>query len=67
MLLLEPYHLGPITMPNRMVMCPLTRNRAPGGIPNALMAQYYTQRATAGLIITEGTQVSALGQGYQDT
>lgn len=67
MLLLEPYHLGPITMPNRMVMCPLTRNRAPGGIPNALMAQYYTQRATAGLIITEGTQVSPLGQGYQDT
>ena len=67
MLLLEPYRLGPITLPTRMVMCPLTRNRAPGGLPNALMVQYYTQRATAGLIVTEGTQVSALGQGYQDT
>jgi N-ethylmaleimide reductase len=50
-----------------MVMCPLTRNRAPGGVPNAMMAEYYRQRSTAGLIITEGTQVSALGQGYQDT
>lgn len=67
MLLLEPYRLGPITLPTRMVMCPLTRNRAPGGTANALMAQYYVQRATAGLIVTEGTQVSALGQGYQDT
>jgi N-ethylmaleimide reductase len=67
MLLLDSYQLGPITLPNRMVMSPLTRNRAPGGIPNALMAQYYTQRATAGLIITEGTQVGPLGQGYQDT
>jgi N-ethylmaleimide reductase len=48
-------------------MCPLTRNRAPGGIPNELMAEYYAQRATAGLIITEGTQIGPLGQGYQDT
>lgn len=67
MLLLDPYRLGAITLRNRMVMAPLTRNRAPGGTPNALMAQYYTQRATAGLIITEGTQVGPLGQGYQDT
>ena len=67
LLLLEPYRLGSIALPNRMVMCPLTRNRAPGGIPNAMMATYYTQRATAGLIITEGTQVGPLGQGYQDT
>jgi N-ethylmaleimide reductase len=67
MLLLEPYKLGAIAMPNRMVMSPLTRNRAPGGIPNALMAEYYSQRATAGLIISEGTQVGPLGQGYQDT
>lgn len=67
MLLLDPFRLGDITMPNRMVMSPLTRNRAPGGTPNAMMAEYYRQRATAGLIITEGTQVSALGQGYQDT
>lgn len=67
MLLLESYQLGAITLPNRMVMCPLTRNRAPGGTPNALMAQYYVQRSTAGLMVSEGTQVSALGQGYQDT
>jgi len=67
MLLLDSYQLGSISMPNRMVMCPLTRNRAPGGTPNALMAEYYAQRATAGLIITEGTQVAPLGQGYQDT
>ncbi len=67
MLLLDPYRLGPISLPNRMVMCPLTRNRAPGGTPNSLMVEYYTQRATAGLIVTEGTQVGPLGQGYQDT
>lgn len=67
MLLLDPYRLGPINLPNRMVMCPLTRNRAPRGVPNAMMVEYYRQRSTAGLIITEGTQVSALGQGYQDT
>lgn len=67
MLLLEPYRLGALTLPNRMVMAPLTRNRAPGGTPNALMAEYYSQRATAGLIVTEGTQVGPLGQGYQDT
>jgi len=63
MLLLDSYQLGAITLPNRMVMCPLTRNRAPGGTPNALMAEYYAQRATAGLIISEGTQVAPLGQG----
>lgn len=67
MLLLDPYQLGSLTLPNRMVMAPLTRNRAPGGTPNALMARYYEQRSSAGLIITEGTQVGPLGQGYQDT
>jgi N-ethylmaleimide reductase len=67
MLLLEPFRLGPIQLPNRMVMAPLTRNRAPGGTPNALMVKYYSQRAGAGLIVTEGTQVGPLGQGYQDT
>lgn len=67
MLLLKSYQLGTLTLPNRMVMCPLTRNRAPGGTPNSVMVEYYAQRASAGLIITEGTQVSALGQGYQDT
>lgn len=67
MLLLDSYKLGDLTLPNRMVMSPLTRNRAPGGVANALMATYYTQRASAGLIVSEGTQVAPLGQGYQDT
>ena len=67
MMLLEPYQMGSLSLTNRMVMCPLTRNRAPGGVPNLLMRDYYVQRATAGLIVTEGTQVSARGQGYQDT
>lgn len=67
MKLLEPYQLGPLTLPNRLVMAPLTRNRAPGCVPNDLMATYYVQRASAGLIISEGTQIEPFGQGYQDT
>jgi N-ethylmaleimide reductase len=67
MKLLEPYKLGPLTLPNRLVMAPLTRNRSPGGVPNDLVATYYAQRASAGLIISEGTQIEPLGQGYQDT
>ncbi|MDB4875772.1 MAG: alkene reductase [Gemmatimonadetes bacterium] len=67
MLLLESYRLGPLELPNRLVMAPLTRNRAPSGVPNDMMATYYAQRASAGLIVSEGTQVAALGQGYQDT
>ena len=67
MKLLDSYTLGPLALPNRMVMAPLTRNRAPGGVPNALMARYYVQRASAGLIVTEGTQIEPVGQGYQDT
>jgi N-ethylmaleimide reductase len=65
--LLEPFTLGPLELPNRLVMAPLTRNRAPGGVPNEMMATYYAQRASAGLIVTEGTQIEPLGQGYQDT
>jgi len=67
--LLEPTKLGPITLPNRLVMAPMTRNRAapPGMVPSPLAAEYYGQRASAGLIITEATQVSQQGQGYQDT
>lgn len=65
--LLETYRLDGLELPNRLVMAPMTRNRAPGCIPNELMAEYYTQRASAGLIVSEGTQVSPLGQGYQDT
>jgi N-ethylmaleimide reductase len=67
MLLLEKYQLGNLTLANRIVMAPMTRNRAPGGVPNERMAAYYTQRASVGLIVSEGTQVTAVGQGYQDT
>ncbi|HYE36700.1 alkene reductase [Methylocaldum sp.] len=65
-LLFEPYTLGPYTLKNRMVMAPLTRSRAgqPGNIPTALNALYYAQRASAGLIISEATQVSQQAQGY---
>ena len=63
--LFGPLRLGALNMPNRMVMAPLTRMRAaPGGIATALMSDYYTQRASAGLIITEGTAVSTQAHGY---
>lgn len=66
--LFEPYALGALTLANRVVMAPLTRNRAGAGlVPGELAATYYAQRASAGLIITEATQVSAQAQGYQDT
>src|SRR6202046_2498322 len=66
--LLEPYKLGPITLPTRLVMAPLTRNRAVAGlVPNPLAIEYYGQRASAGLLVTEASQVSQQGQGYQDT
>ncbi|OAJ52919.1 alkene reductase [Paraburkholderia ginsengiterrae] len=66
--LFEPYALGDLSLANRIVMAPLTRNRAGAGlVPNELALTYYAQRASAGLIITEATQVSAQAQGYQDT
>jgi N-ethylmaleimide reductase len=67
--LFEPYKLGPITLQNRLVMAPLTRNRAvpPGMVPSPLAVDYYGQRASAGLLVTEASQVSQQGQGYQDT
>jgi len=66
--LFQPYHLGPLTLANRFVMAPLTRNRAEAGlVPSRFAATYYAQRASAGLIITEATQISAQAQGYQDT
>ncbi|MGN6161835.1 MAG: alkene reductase [Marmoricola sp.] len=65
--LFEPVTVGELKLNNRIVMAPLTRMRAPGEVPNALMAEYYAQRASAGLIITEGTQISTEGQGYMDT
>ena len=65
--LFDPIRLGDITLPNRIVMAPLTRNRAPNQLPNELMRAYYVQRASAGLIISEATQVCPQGQGYLDT
>lgn len=64
-LLFSPTKFGSLTLKNRLVMSPLTRNRAVGGVPNDLMAEYYAQRAaSAGLIITEGTSPSPNGLGY---
>lgn len=62
-----PLKLGALTLPNRLIMAPMTRNRAPDTIPNSLMAEYYAQRASAGLIVTEGSQISAQGVGYPAT
>ncbi len=65
--LFESVSLGALKLRNRLVMAPLTRSRAPGRIPNDLMAEYYRQRAGAGLILTEATAVSPQGVGYADT
>jgi N-ethylmaleimide reductase len=66
--LFEPVAVGDLRLANRIVMAPLTRNRAgPGLVPSEFAAEYYSQRATAGLIIAEATQVSAQAQGYSDT
>lgn len=66
--LFDPVQMGALTLPNRVLMAPLTRNRAQGdGTPKAMAQTYYRQRASAGLIITEATQVSAMGKGYIDT
>ena len=67
--LFDPLTLGAVTTPNRVLMAPLTRMRAtaPGDVPNALMRDYYVQRASAGLVISEGTQISPEGKGYMDT
>ncbi|MEO8654329.1 MAG: alkene reductase, partial [Ramlibacter sp.] len=64
--LFDPMPLGKLHLPNRIVMAPLTRNRAPEAIPTPMMAEYYMQRASAGLLITEATAISAQGQGYAD-
>ncbi|PFH09804.1 N-ethylmaleimide reductase [Collimonas sp. PA-H2] len=67
--LFDPLALGNLELPNRVVMAPMTRARSsqPGDIPNAMMAEYYAQRASAGLIVSEATQVSRQGQGYSFT
>jgi len=68
-LLFRPLQLGPLELPNRIVMAPMTRSRSsqPGDVPNEMMAAYYAQRASAGLIVTEATQISPEGQGYSFT
>jgi 2,4-dienoyl-CoA reductase-like NADH-dependent reductase (Old Yellow Enzyme family) len=64
----DPLRLGALTLPNRIIMAPLTRCRSSAGrVPNGLMAEYYTQRASAGLIISEATSVDPMGVGYPDT
>jgi N-ethylmaleimide reductase len=66
--LFTPFQLGPLVLPNRVVMAPMTRNRAgPGNVPTPLNAEYYRQRAGAGLIVTEASQVSPEGVGYPGT
>lgn len=66
--LLEPVKIGDFQLRNRIIMAPLTRCRASEGrIPNTMMAEYYRQRATAGLILTEATSVTPKGVGYPDT
>ncbi len=62
--LFAPYRMGSLDLQNRVVMAPMTRSRALGNVPNALMAEYYGQRSSAGLIITEGTTPSPDGLGY---
>ena len=67
--LFDPVQLGSMQLANRIVMAPMTRARSsqPGDIPNAMMAEYYAQRASAGLIVSEATQISRQGQGYSFT
>ena len=64
---LEPFDLGPINLANRLVMGPMTRARCPSGTPNAIMVEYYAQRASAGLILTEGVWPEINAQGYFST
>ncbi len=66
--LFDSVQLGPLTLPNRVFMAPMTRSRAnPDGVHSELAASYYSQRAAAGLIITEATQISRMGKGYVNT
>ncbi|MDM8347317.1 alkene reductase [Pseudomonas sp. sp1636] len=66
--LFDPIKIGELELANRIIMAPLTRTRADAGrVPNALMAEYYVQRASAGLIISEATAVTPMGVGYPDT
>ena len=64
--LFDPVRAGSLQLPNRIVMAPLTRNRSPRAVPTPLVAEYYAQRASAGLLISEATAISHQGQGYAD-
>lgn len=68
-MLFTPYRLGALELPSRIVMAPMTRSRSTqqGDVPNAMNAQYYAQRASAALIVTEATQISPQGKGYSFT
>ena len=65
-MLLSPVTIGSLELPNRVVMAPLTRNRAsqPGDVPSEMNAHYYAQRASAGLIVTEATNISPHARGF---
>lgn len=67
--LFEPLKMGPLQLPHRIAMAPMTRSRSiqPGNVPSAMMAEYYAQRASAALIVTEATQITPQGQGYSFT
>lgn len=65
--LFDPIQMGDLNLPNRVIMAPLTRNRSVDQKPGDLAVEYYRQRASAGLIISEATQISPMGQGYLDT
>ncbi|MCK5502707.1 MAG: alkene reductase, partial [Tritonibacter mobilis] len=69
MTLFTPVSIGAIKLPNKVVMAPMTRSRStqPGDVPNAMIAEYYAQRASAGMIITEATQITPEGKGYSFT
>ncbi len=62
--LFTPYDLAGLTLPNRAVMAPITRSRTANGVPDVLTERYYSQRASAGLIVSEGIAVSQQGTGY---
>ncbi|MBU4612200.1 alkene reductase [Achromobacter sp. GG226] len=64
--LFDPVKAGALSLSNRIVMAPLTRNRSPNAVPKPVTATYYAQRASAGLLITEATAISHQGQGYAD-
>ncbi|MBV8604438.1 MAG: alkene reductase [Pelomonas sp.] len=65
--LFDPIQIGDVSLANRIVMAPLTRSRSQGLRPGTLAVEYYRQRASAGLLISEGTQIALEGQGYMDT